>query len=267
MSQAATQLSSAEPVRVMVDGEVPGADGLRHPALINYGHFTSMQVRGGRVRGLALHLDRIARSHRELFATALDTEAMREYMRLAIARMPDCYLRTVFFEAEPDRASVMTIQRPPVSASTEPVALMPVDYQRPVPHVKHVGTFCKIYQAVLAERAGFDDALHTTADGWISETTGANIGFFDGRRIVWPARPSLPGVTRRLLEVALHGQGVESVREPVNLHDVPAFSTSFLTNSIGVAPVGRIGAEVLGDPGPVVDLLTGLYEAIPWDEI
>ncbi len=33
-------------------------------ALLNYGHFTSMQVRGGRVRGLDLHLDPPGPAHR-----------------------------------------------------------------------------------------------------------------------------------------------------------------------------------------------------------
>jgi branched-subunit amino acid aminotransferase/4-amino-4-deoxychorismate lyase len=161
----------------------------------------------------------------------------------------------------------MTVQRPPVSASTQPVSLMPVEYQRAVSHVKHMGSFSKIYYSLVAERAGFDDALHTTADGWISETTGANIGFQDGDRIVWPSRPSLPGITRRLLDIAMRKEGIESVTRPVNLRDVSSFSASFLSNSIGVAPVGQIGDAVLGDPGPVVELLTALYETSPWDEI
>ena len=33
-------------------------------ALINYGHFTSMRIEGGRVRGLSHHLERLARDCR-----------------------------------------------------------------------------------------------------------------------------------------------------------------------------------------------------------
>ena len=32
-----------------------------------WGHFTAMQVRGGRVRGLGLHLSRLEAAHREVY--------------------------------------------------------------------------------------------------------------------------------------------------------------------------------------------------------
>ncbi len=176
-SQASSQLSSDGPLRILLNGHTPTGDDLHHPALINYGHFTSMQVRSGKVRGLHLHLERIERSHRELFGHGIDLDHARDLMRLAADGMPDSYLRTTFFEQNPGQLSVMTVQRPPVAANTEPVSLLPVEYQRPVAHLKHVGTFCKIFHAVQAERAGFDDALHISFDGFISETTGENIGF------------------------------------------------------------------------------------------
>jgi branched-subunit amino acid aminotransferase/4-amino-4-deoxychorismate lyase len=266
-SQAESQLSSAEPIRVLVNGKAPGPSDLRHPALINYGHFTSMQVRGGKVRGLALHLDRIARSHHDLFGSSLDVLQTQEFMRTAVEAMPDCYLRTVFYESTPGEPTVMTVQRPPVGANAEPVALMPVNYQRPLAHIKHNGTFCKIYHAVLAERAGFDDALHTTPDGWIAETTGANIGFYDGNRVYWPDQPSLPGITWNLLENGLQERGIGSQRIPVNVARVGNFASAFLTNSMGVAPISRIGDTPMGDPLPVVTLLTAVYDEIAWDDI
>ena len=36
-----------------------------------WGHFTAMQVRGGRVRGLGLHLARLEAAHREVYGRAL----------------------------------------------------------------------------------------------------------------------------------------------------------------------------------------------------
>ncbi|MDI1290977.1 MAG: class IV aminotransferase, partial [bacterium] len=88
-----------------------------------------------------------------------------------------------------------------------------------------------------------------------------------GSRIVWPMQPALQGVTKSLLEAACKREGIESVSEPVNVRDMSEFSAAFLSNSVGVAPVGRIGAQELGDPGPVVELLGRLYESTPWDEI
>ncbi len=260
-------LSSTEPISVLFNGEPPRTDELRHPALVNYGHYTAMQVRDGKVRGLQLHLGRSADAHRELFASDLDPQVVCASIRVAIADTPDCYLRVVFFEVAPGELSVMTVRRPPVSPSTDPISLMPVEYQRAVAHVKHVGTFSKVYFAIMAQRAGFDDAIHTTPDGWISETTGANIGFLDGERIVWPAHPTLRGVTWSLLDAALRSEGVDSVCEPVNVRDVSRYSVAFLSNSIGIAPVASIGDHAFGDSQALVQMLTKHYESTPWDEI
>src|SRR5699024_10150692 len=47
-------------------------------ALYGYGHFTTMLVTGLRVRGLDLHMDRLARDCRTLFNTELDIPRVRE---------------------------------------------------------------------------------------------------------------------------------------------------------------------------------------------
>ena len=39
------------------------------PALVNYGHFTSLQVRDHAVQGLDLHLARLSHATRELFGS------------------------------------------------------------------------------------------------------------------------------------------------------------------------------------------------------
>ena len=38
-----------------LNGQRASAEDLRHLAVINYGHYSSMQVRNGAVQGLALH--------------------------------------------------------------------------------------------------------------------------------------------------------------------------------------------------------------------
>jgi hypothetical protein len=45
--------------RIEVNGGPATADQLAYPAIVNFGHFTAMQVRGGAVRGLGLHLSRL----------------------------------------------------------------------------------------------------------------------------------------------------------------------------------------------------------------
>lgn len=66
-----------------LNGRPVGADELQALALTNYGHFTSMRVEDGRVRGLALHLERLARDCRAVFGAELDTGRVRELARRA----------------------------------------------------------------------------------------------------------------------------------------------------------------------------------------
>ena len=70
--------------RCELNGEPASADDLRALALMNYGHFTSMQAEPGGVRGLDLHLLRLDASTRELFGQPLDGDTVRGFMRHAL---------------------------------------------------------------------------------------------------------------------------------------------------------------------------------------
>src|ERR1700723_2119708 len=60
---------------IEIDGDVPTAAQMQARMLHGYGHFTAMQVRGGRVRGLDLHLERLSRANAELFGAGLGQRA------------------------------------------------------------------------------------------------------------------------------------------------------------------------------------------------
>src|SRR5258706_7900585 len=70
--------------RVEIDGQPASVDLLQVLAQVNFGHYTSMQVRGGRVRGLEFHLARLAAGNRELFDADLDAAEVRRYLRQAV---------------------------------------------------------------------------------------------------------------------------------------------------------------------------------------
>jgi hypothetical protein len=53
--------------RIEINGRAATAEQLHFRALADYGHFTGMEVRKGRVRGLDLHLARLDAGTRELF--------------------------------------------------------------------------------------------------------------------------------------------------------------------------------------------------------
>ena len=87
-------------IRIEVDGKPADAVTLAYPALANYGHFTAMQVRSGRTRGLDLHLGRLAAATRELFDSGIDTDLVRRRIRHALADISDASVRVSVLPSE-----------------------------------------------------------------------------------------------------------------------------------------------------------------------
>ncbi|WP_177179989.1 aminotransferase class IV [Arthrobacter sp. yr096] len=256
-----------EHVRIRVDGVVVPDDTLAQLAMVNYGHFTAMQIRSGQVRGLTKHINRLQLSHTELFGTTIDPATIVNHIQQATLGTPDSYLRVTLFETDPGVVRIMTVLRDPVDPPSAAVSVVPVVYQRPVAHIKHVGSFGQLYCGRLARNQGFDDALLTTPDGEVSETSIANIGFIDSNeRIIWPSAPSLHGITWQLLDEALEGTATKVRRRPVMLDEVSGFVGAFVANSVGVAPVRKIGGLASYDATAARDVVK-LYEAISWDNI
>jgi branched-subunit amino acid aminotransferase/4-amino-4-deoxychorismate lyase len=258
--------SSPSPI-VLVDGREPSAEQLAHLALVNYGHFTAMQVRGGATRGLGLHLHRLRAAHAELFGTALDTDLVRHHMRAALDAYSDAYLRVTVYEREPGIPQVMTVIRPPVEPAPTPQSLLPVFYLRPFAHIKHVGSFAQIRYGEEAERQGYDDALLVGPDGRIAETTIANIGFLDGEHVIWPDGPSLRGITWQLLDQALDSVRTPARQQEVTVDSASRYDGAFIANSLGLSPVGQLGHHRFPAPPRAFTRLSTLYTALPVESV
>ncbi|MGZ0149869.1 aminotransferase class IV [Kribbella sp. WER1] len=219
-------------------------DGTRWPTVdptllraTSFGHFTSLQVRDGRVDGLDLHLDRLDRSTRELFGQALPADRVRDDLRAALreAGSGDLSVRINVFAT--DEVHLLTRVGPPVMPTTEPVRLRTYQHERAVPHLKHTGTFDLVYYGRRAKADGYDDALFHTANGHISEASIWNICFARGAQLIFPAAPVLPGIRRQLLQRGLPTH----TTEPVPLADLATYDAAYLTNSIDPAlPVASI---------------------------
>jgi branched-subunit amino acid aminotransferase/4-amino-4-deoxychorismate lyase len=258
---------SEAPAILWVDGEPASVAALAVPALVNYGHFTAMQVRQGAVRGLGIHLRRADTAHRELFGHGLDTGAVRAHWALAARRHPASYLRATFYDTPDGHAHDLVALRPPSDPAAGPLRLRPVSYLRPLAHLKHTGTFPLIYHGLAAERDGYDDALLTTPDGEVAETTTANIGFVTGRQVTWPTAPALLGTGQELLEAALPASGLSTGRARVHLDDLAGFDAAFTVNSVGVVPVAEIGGHRFTGPATAITPVMAVHAALPWDQI
>jgi branched-subunit amino acid aminotransferase/4-amino-4-deoxychorismate lyase len=255
-------VSDQRAVRVEIDGAPPTVEQLTRLALSTYGHFTAMQVREGKVRGLAAHLDRLRAAHREMFGTAPDDDRIRWLVRHALAGDPAASVRVI------GTADGLLVTVGPPAPAPRPQRLRSVPYQRPLPHLKQIGGgFGQTYYRNLVHAKGYTDALLTGRDGSISEGGITNVGFLDDVGVVWPNAPALAGITMTLLEPLLPAAGLPSRRAPVRLVDVPLFRAVFVTNSHGVAPVTLVDDVEVPVATGLMQTLDEIYETVPWDRI
>ncbi|MET9434305.1 aminotransferase class IV [Streptomyces sp. NPDC006551] len=248
------------PLHVEIDGSPAPDPELLATLMGGYGHFTAMQVRDGRVRGLGLHLDRLDRSTHELFGTGIDAGRLRVLLTGALeaAGRRDAAVRVYVYAG----VRVVVTVREPASMPAAPQSLKSVEYWRPAAHIKHVGGFGQSYHGDAARRAGFDEALLTSSHGEIAEGAVTNIAFWDGTSVVWPSAPCLTGVTMALLEPRL-----PSARRPVTLASLRDFRAAFVTNSRGIAPVERIDEVRFEVDEELMGRVYAAYASAPWEPL
>ncbi|MCX4980763.1 aminotransferase class IV [Streptomyces sp. NBC_00572] len=249
------------PAHIEIDG-VPAADpGLLAALMTGFGHFTAMQVRDGRVKGLDLHLDRLDRATRELFGQELDGKRIRALLTGALeaSGRRNASARVYVY---PDVRIVVTVAEPAPDGLGDPQRLTTAEYWRPAPHIKHLGGFGQAYHREAAQRAGYDEAVLTSPYGEIAEGAITNIAFWDGTSVVWPSAPCLRGIAMSLLEPRL-----ESVRRPVTLADLSGYRAAFVTNSRSIAPVTAIDEVAFAVDEELMRRVYSAYDSVEWDEL
>lgn len=134
------------------------------------------------------------------------------------------------------------------------------DPSNPLVSLKTTSRADYVFARLEARRAGADDALFVTIDGYLSEGTTANIFLVrvapDSTREL--ATPSLdcailPGTTRSWLLGWAARVGLRPVEGRLTPGDLAAAEEAFLSSSVaGVLPVTRFESRPVGsgDPGP-----------------
>jgi branched-subunit amino acid aminotransferase/4-amino-4-deoxychorismate lyase len=247
-------------------------DDLQALALTGYGHFTSMRVDNGSVRGLSQHLERLVRDCRKVFAADLDRERVRQYVRDAVVQEEGSFVvRVTVFDPDldvghlhPAEPGILVATRPAGALPAEPIRVMAATYVRDEPLIKHVGLFGQLRHRRAAQLAGWDDAVFVDGARFISEGVTWNIGFFDGARVIWPDAEVLPGVTMELLK-QVHGRTISA---PVNLSDLSGIEAVFATNtSIGVRAISAIDDTSFPTDHHIFTTLRKEYGEIPPEQI
>ena len=258
-----------------LDGVAPTLDQVKTLALTNYGHFTSMLVEDGRVRGLSLHMQRLARDCRVLFNVELDIEMVRVYIRRALGEgARHRVVRVTIYDPALDLGTIGSDANPHVLVTTRsasptpapPMRLQAASYQREMPTTKHVGLFGAMQRRRAAQRDGFDDVLFLNPDGTISEIATSNIGFVRDDTVVWPKSAYLAGVTMTLL----HQARDESIlMEAITLSDLPGMDAAFATNAAtGIRPVESVDSTHWeSSKHPMLKELREQYADIPAEAV
>ncbi|MGN9844275.1 aminotransferase class IV family protein [Nonomuraea sp. H19] len=255
------------------NGQAASAEELAPLAFAGYAHFTAMQVRGGRVRGLDLHLERLRSASMELFGQALPGDRVRTRLRAALQAGPaDLSLTATVYspageftvagaDAEPE---LLVRTGPAASGPQGPLALAAIEYERILPTVKHVGEVAKTYFLHQAVGQGFDDAAFVDRHGRLSEGSIWNLAFWDGVAVVWPEAEMLGGTTMAIVRRQLDRLGVPQRVQEITLADLPTLTGAVVMNSWtpGVA-VHRIGSVSLPEAPSFLQVLHRAYQAEP----
>jgi branched-subunit amino acid aminotransferase/4-amino-4-deoxychorismate lyase len=243
-----------------VNGVPATPDDLVPLAFGGYAHYTSMQVRDGRVHGLAFHLERLRSASLELFGVAVPDERVRGYLRASLTGdasvtvhlfAPDYAALDAGGVVEP---SVLVRVRPPVEPSPAPVRVRTARFGRYLPQVKNAATLGATRLRRQARADGYDDVLFVDDDGTVSEGSAWNVLFLDARgTTVFPVAPMLTGTTLRLIRAGLAGPSADRA---VRVGELAGFRGAALTNSVEPArPVAAIDdVTVPVDDGWLADL-------------
>jgi branched-chain amino acid aminotransferase len=278
---------------VWIDGRLLPADG-SHLSVFDRGFqlgdgiFETLRVRGGHATELAEHTARLRRSAAGLAIPLPDDIAARLANGIAALLAADG------FDGPTGDASVrITVSRGPfrgrgllppdevveatVAIQAWPVTPPPADHLErglhlvasavrrdptsPLAALKTTSRAEYVFARLEARRAGADDALFLTIDGYLSEGTSANLflvrrALGDGSaELATPALECaiLPGTTRSWLLVWGGRVGLRPVEGRLTKDDLAAADEAFLSSSVaGVLPVTRFEGLPIGDglPGP-----------------
>lgn len=217
------------------------------------GLFETFRVHNGHVRWLPEHLARFERSAKFLGFGATQIEAGLEVLSQAPSWEDGIWRVTVTREHHPNlwggSASVTRRhraykQRGPLHLDLMSGAYLPNDVM-----LEHKTT--SYIRSIMAKRyavqLGVDDVIRCSHDGWVGETSCANIFvFIEDRWMTPPIKGVLPGVTRAGVLALMARRGIPFSVEPLLVGMLSSASEMFVTSAaVGVCPVATFQSTSL----------------------
>jgi branched-chain amino acid aminotransferase len=291
---------------IWIDGELKTADALHLSAFdrgfqLGDGVFETLRARGGRPTELDEHLERLRRSANGLdIELEAGTEARIADGLAALLAADglggpdsDASIRITVSRGAITARGLLPMDRvdPTIVIQAWPVPPTPADHlerglhlavssvrrdpENPLSAFKTTSRADYVFARLEARRAGADDALFLTIDGYLSEATSANVFLVRATSKSSPGQPSaervspddaspelatpalgcaiLPGTTRTWLLGWAATAGLAPVEGWLTPADLAAADEAFLCSSVaGVLPVTRFDGRPIGTgrPGP-----------------
>jgi branched-chain amino acid aminotransferase len=135
------------------------------------------------------------------------------------------------------------------------------------PAAKGTGMYINSSMAKIeALKAGYDEAILLSPQGYVSECTGENLFVIRGGRLLTPplAAGALEGITQDSVVTIARDLGFDVEFENILRSDLYVAEEAFLTGTAAeVVPINSIDDRVVGDgsPGPVTRRIQEVYQA------
>ncbi|HEV3401589.1 MAG TPA: branched-chain amino acid transaminase [Acidimicrobiales bacterium] len=123
---------------------------------------------------------------------------------------------------------------------------------------------------VEALKAGYDEAILLSPQGYVSECTGENLFVVKNGRILTPpvAAGALEGITQDSVTTIARDLGYEIVEANLLRTDLYLAEEAFLTGTAAeVVPIRSVDDREIGDPGPITRAIQETYFATVRGEV
>ena len=261
-----------------------GTHGLHYGSGIFEGIRAYETAKGSAVFRLSEHLKRFENSARLLgMELGYSVDALRQACHDVIAAngLPECYLRPIAFFGYGELG---------VAATGNPVDVIIMSWPwgtylgadglkngirakisswtrvgpNVIPHVaKATGIYLNSMLAVMeANRAGYDEAILLTSDGFIADGSGENVFLVKDGTIYTPdlSASILPGITRDTIIQIAQDLGYTVIEKQLIRTDLYLADEAFMTGTAAeVTPLREVDDHPIGAPGPVTLAIQKAY--------
>jgi len=255
---------------------------LDHGFLYGDGVFEGIRAYEGRIFGLDEHVDRFYESaHSIMLELPLSRDEMKKTILEAVRRnnLRDAYIRPVASRGpgalglDPTKCPKATLviivdaeTRHPEDVGKRPISEMGIKAVSVAtrrngpdilsPRVKSTNYLNNILAKLQAHAAGVQEAIFLNAQGYVCELTGDNVFVVKDSRVITPPLwiGILDGVTRRAILRVAREQGLETLEEPLTLHDVYTSDECFATATrLEIMPIVWVDGRKIGEGvrGPI----------------